>query len=52
MEMWLKNYSHSIIAILAIAAGIAMMVYGAGRGEAETVFNKAVNICLECIGLG
>ncbi|MEG2119168.1 MAG: CD1871A family CXXC motif-containing protein [Pseudoflavonifractor sp.] len=22
------------------------------RGEGETVFRKAVNICMECIGLG
>ncbi|MDE7272724.1 MAG: thioredoxin [Lachnospiraceae bacterium] len=37
-----------------IIAGIAcgFIVYGTARGEVEIVLNKAVNICLECIGLG
>ncbi|WP_206671435.1 CD1871A family CXXC motif-containing protein [Suipraeoptans intestinalis] len=36
-------------AVLAI--GIFFIVYGAYRGEVETVFSKAVRICLECVGL-
>lgn len=32
--------------------GLVMMGYGAWRGEIETVFTKAINICLECIGIG
>ncbi len=37
-----------------IAAGIALVcvLYGAARGEVEILWNKAVHICLECIGLG
>lgn len=37
-------------AIVVIAA--CFLVYGVLRGEAAIVLNKAVNICLECIGLG
>ena len=39
-------------ALLLLLAGAACVAIGAWRGEAETVFRKAVNICLECIGLG
>lgn len=39
-------------AVLVLAAGILFMAIGVWRGEVETVFRKAVNICMECIGLG
>ena len=37
-------------ALLVIAA--AFIAYGVSRGEMAVVLKKAVNICLECIGLG
>lgn len=30
----------------------AFLVIGISRGEVQFVFNKAVRVCLECIGLG
>ena len=38
--------------IALAAAGILMMVYGIYRGEMAVVLTKAVNICMECIGIG
>lgn len=38
------------IALLAVAA--LFIFVGVNRGEAAIVLKKAVNICLECIGLG
>lgn len=40
------------VGVGAAVLGLAMMGYGVWRGELTTVFTKAVNICLECIGIG
>ncbi len=34
------------------AMGLGLMFFGISRGEVGTVLKKAVNICLECIGIG
>lgn len=39
-------------AVLVLLAGLLFIAIGVWRGEVETVFRKAVNICMECIGLG
>ena len=50
-KMKQKNVCRAIwTAALLLALG--MVVFGYVSGEAETVFSKAVNICMECIGLG
>lgn len=36
----------------ATGAGFLMMCYGIFRGEAAVVLTKAINICMECIGIG
>ncbi len=40
------------IGILLMAAGLILMGFGIHRGEMAVVFGKAVNICMECIGIG
>ena len=38
--------------IFLTAFGALMMIVGALNGEATEVFEKAIRICLECIGIG
>ena len=37
---------------ILLAAAVVMIVAGLANGESRTVLQKAVNICLECIGIG
>jgi hypothetical protein len=37
---------------IILALGIALMVFGIWRGELNELFQKAVIVCLECIGIG
>ena len=42
----------NISQILLLIVGIAMISYGAVRGEAAVVLGKAIKLCLECVGIG
>ena len=41
-----------MIGISLAALGLIAMALGIYRGEVSVVFEKAVNICMECIGIG
>ena len=40
------------ITYILLALAIGMCVYGAVSVELQVVLAKAINICMECIGLG
>lgn len=42
----------SIKSIVIMVFGLTLMFIGASRGETDTVLEKAIRICLECIGVG
>lgn len=48
----MNRLRHHLPAILLLLAGAVLTAVGAARGEPFIVFTKAVNLCLECIGIG
>lgn len=42
----------AILPLLLAALGGISMFAGGCRGEMKIMFAKAVNICLECVGIG
>ncbi|WP_297965857.1 CD1871A family CXXC motif-containing protein [uncultured Anaerovibrio sp.] len=40
------------IRLLLLLAAISSISFGLWRGEADLIFQKAIRLCLECIGLG
>ncbi len=44
--------SENLPGLLLSALECACMAAGAYRGELKILFSKAINICLECIGIG
>lgn len=48
----MSNKMRCIFQAASFAVAAIFLVYGISRGEMEIVLTKAVNICLECIGLG
>ncbi len=47
----MKEKIKSVFGRVLLVCFIAMMIIGYHNGEAKLVMTKAVNICLECIGI-
>ena len=41
-----------LVPVLIIVVGACFIFIGINRGEVRVMFEKAVNICLECVGIG
>lgn len=41
-----------LLNIVFLVTSFVLILYGILDKEVVTVFNKAINICLECIGIG
>lgn len=48
----MKKINKRYLGITFALIGILFIVIGVRREEVLTVFNKAVKICMECIGIG
>ena len=47
-----KGMKRIALPAIMIFVGAIFMYAGISRGEMDMVFRKAINICLECIGIG
>ncbi|QHI73721.1 CD1871A family CXXC motif-containing protein [Aminipila terrae] len=50
--MHIQERHINLISLLIVLIGVSSMVFGVFRGETPVMFEKAINICLECIGIG
>lgn len=48
----MTSRKRNVITVVLFVASLVMIVAGAMAGEPDTVLNKAINVCMECIGIG
>lgn len=52
MNKQLANLNDKQIRYGILFAGVLLMAAGVYRDEVSVVLRKAINICLECVGIG
>lgn len=48
----MRERTRYLIGTAILAAAAVLIVIGVRNGEVAVVLKKAINICLECIGIG
>lgn len=48
----MTSTKRNVITIAVLVASIALVAVGVALGEPDTVLGKAINVCMECIGIG
>ena len=48
----IRNSPRILLPAVIVLAGAVFLYIGVSRGEMDVVLRKAINICLECIGIG
>ncbi len=48
----MSRFRFSKAGVLLALSGLLLMIYGVSRGEMSVVLQKAINLCMECIGIG
>lgn len=51
-EYIMQDKQRNGVWMLLLTAAVMLLILGTVRGEVSVVFTKAVNICMECIGIG
>jgi len=52
MSRLFSKTSKFVLPVIILSAGIFMMMLGILRGELQMIYQKAILICMECIGIG
>ncbi|MDU5272867.1 MAG: CD1871A family CXXC motif-containing protein [Finegoldia magna] len=48
-----KKFIHSrVFSVMILCLSAGMIYYGYNNGEVKVVLDKAIRICMECIGIG
>jgi len=49
----MRNFLKSkIFTSIILVSAVALIIIGVTKGQAIDVLNKAIRICLECVGIG
>lgn len=48
----MTNKQRILVSFLILAVAIAFIIVGVLRDEVSLIFNKAITICMECVGIG